>query len=62
MIDNNLLEEAYAALGTETVRDIVEAALREAIRKHLLEELRRSLGKVDLDLTSEDLCRLRSER
>ena len=59
VIDDELLEEARRVLGTKGVRDTVEAGLREAIRRRRLEELRRSLGKVELALTPEDLARLR---
>ena len=61
VIDDKLLEEARQVLGTRGVRDTVEAGLREAVRRRRLEELRRSLGKVELDLTSEELARLRDE-
>ena len=59
VIDDELLEEARRILGTKGVRDTVEAGLREAIRRRRLEDLRRSLGKVELALTPEDLARLR---
>jgi Arc/MetJ family transcription regulator len=59
VIDDKLLEEAREVLGTRGIRDTVEAGLREAIRRRRLEELRRSLGKVEPDLTSEELARLR---
>ncbi len=61
VIDDKLLEEARRVLGTRGIRDTVEAGLREAIRRHRLEELRRSLGKVELDLTPEELARLRDK-
>ncbi len=61
VIDDILLEEARQALGTASIRDTVEAGLREAVRRYRLEKLRRSLGKLDLDLTPEDLARLRHE-
>lgn len=60
VIDERLLEEARQVLGTTGIRDTVEAGLREIIRRHRLEELRRSLGKVELSLTPEELARLRS--
>lgn len=62
VIDDDLLEEARQALGTGSIRDTVEAGLRQAVRRHRLEKLRRSLGKLDLDLTLEELARLRDER
>ncbi len=62
VIDDNLLEEARRVLGTKGIRDTVEAGLREAIRRYRLEELRHSLGTVELDLTREELSRLRKDR
>jgi Arc/MetJ family transcription regulator len=59
-IDEVLMQEARRVFGTKGVRDTVEAGLREAIRRRRLEELRRSLGKVDLGLTAEELARLRN--
>ena len=61
VIDDKLLEEARRVLGTKGVRDTVEAGLKETVRRARLEELRRSLGKVDLDLTPEVLTRLRDD-
>ena len=61
VIDDKLLEEARRVLGTKGVRDTVEAGLKETVRRSRLEELRRSLGKVDLDLTPEELARLRND-
>ena len=59
VIDDNLLEEARKVLGTKGIRETVEAGLREAVRRRRLEELRRSLGHLELDLTPEELVRLR---
>ena len=59
LIDDSLLEEARRVLGTKGIRDTVETGLREAIRRHRLDGLRRSLGKIDLGLTSAELSRLR---
>ncbi|MBI2872581.1 MAG: type II toxin-antitoxin system VapB family antitoxin [Chloroflexi bacterium] len=61
VLDDRLLEEARQVLGTTGIRETIEAGLREAVRRRRLEELRRSLGKVDLDLTPEELARLRDE-
>ena len=59
VIDDDLLEEARGILGTTGIRETVEAGLRQAVRRHHLEELRRSLGRVELRLTSEELLKLR---
>ncbi|HLE80695.1 MAG TPA: type II toxin-antitoxin system VapB family antitoxin [Dehalococcoidia bacterium] len=59
VMDDKLLEEAREALGTKSIRETIELGLREVVRRHRLEELRRSLGTVDLALTPEELKRLR---
>ena len=59
VIEDTLLDDARRLLGTKGIRDTVEAALREIIRRYRLEELRKSLGTVELGLTSEELTRLR---
>jgi len=61
VVDDRLLEEAREVLGKKSIRETIEAALREAIRRRRLAELRRSLGTVDLDLTPDELARLRDE-
>lgn len=62
MIDDKLLNDARAALGTGTIRETVEVALREAVRRRRLQQLRKVLGTIDLDLTREELLSLRNER
>jgi Arc/MetJ family transcription regulator len=37
-VDEPILEEAQRVLGTQTPRDTVNAALREVVRKKLVEE------------------------
>ena len=59
VIEDTLLEDAQRLLGTRSIRDTIEEALREVIRRNRLEKLRNSLGTVELGLTSEDLTRLR---
>ena len=59
VIEDTLLEDAQRLLGTRGIRDTVEEALREVIRRNRLEKLCNSLGTVELGLTSEDLTRLR---
>lgn len=59
VIEDTLLEDAQRLLGTRGIRDTVEEALREVIRRNRLEKLRNSLGTVELGLTSEDLTSLR---
>ncbi len=61
VVDDRLLEEAREALGTTSIRETIETGLREAIRRRKIEEFRRSLGAMDLDLTDQELERLRDE-
>ncbi len=61
-IEDSLLENAQRLLGTRGIRDTVEKALREVIRRHHLEQLRQSLGTLDLGLTSEELTKLRDAK
>ncbi len=60
-IDKSLLEEAVERLGTRTKRQTVETALREAIASRKRQELRGLLGSFDLDLTRDDLERMRAQ-
>ena len=59
VIEDTLLDDARRLLGTKGIRDTVEEALREVIRRYRLEELRNSLGTMELGLTFEELARLR---
>ena len=59
VIEDTLLEDTQRLLGTRGIRDTIEEALREVIRRNRLENLLNSLGTVELGLTSEDLTRLR---
>ena len=49
------------AAASKTIRETIEAGLREAIRRRRLGDLRDSLGTWDLDLTQEELERLRND-
>lgn len=60
-IDAALLDEAVRRLRTRTKRETVEMALREAISSRKRQQLRDLLGSFDLDLTQEDLERMRGE-
>lgn len=61
VLDDKILAEAREALGTRTIRETVELALREATRRKRLEELRQWLGTGDINITLEELLRLREE-
>ena len=61
VIDDELLKEAMEAAGVKTKREAIEQGLRELVRRKNLEALRQELGTYDLDLSLEELERLRSE-
>jgi len=60
VIDENLLQEAMEAIGAKTKRETIEAGLRELVRKKNQEALKEELGTFDLDLTLEELEKLRN--
>ena len=60
MIDENLLEEAIEAIGARTKKETIEAGLRSLIQQYNREALREELGTFDMDLTLEELERLRN--
>lgn len=60
-IDNELLDEAIKATGAKTKRQVITAGLKELIRKRNLEAFRQELGTFDLDLSIEELQKLRNE-
>jgi Arc/MetJ family transcription regulator len=55
MIDEELLREAMAAVGARSKREAIEAGLRNLVRRHHIEALRRELGTFDIELTLGDL-------
>jgi len=60
LIDDDLLRAAAEAVGTRTKKETIEAALLSLVRQHAREKLRKELGTFDIDLTPEDLERLRN--
>ncbi|MBI2918696.1 MAG: type II toxin-antitoxin system VapB family antitoxin [Chloroflexi bacterium] len=61
LIDDALLQAAMKAAGARTKRQAIEAGLRALVRQKNLEALKEELGTFDLDLSLEELERLRSE-
>ena len=59
VIDERLLEEARAALGTTSVQETVEAGLKAAIQRQREAEFLASIEGINLDMTEDDLLRLR---
>lgn len=61
VIDERLLKEAMEVAGIRTKRGVIEAGLRELVRRKNLEAFKRELGTFDLELSLEELERLRGE-
>ena len=59
VIENNLLADDRRLLGASGIRDTVEQALKEVVRRHRLDRLRRSLGTMDLGVDSSESTKLR---
>ena len=61
IIGNTLLMDAQRVLGTSGIRDTVEEALRQVIRRDRLEQLRNSFCTINLGFTFVELTSLRAE-
>ena len=61
-IDDVLINEALKVSNLKTKKDVIEAGLRELVRKRNRELLRQELGSFDIDLSLEELKKRRSER
>ena len=61
MIDEKLLKDAMAAIGARTKREAIAAGLEALVRIHQRESLARELGTYDIDLTLNDLEKMRHD-
>ena len=61
-IDQALLEEARKLLGVRTKREAVEQALWQLVRQERVQAIKQHAGQIDLDLSQEDLQKLRENR
>lgn len=59
VIDEKLLETAIKIAGVKSKREAIEAGLRELIRARNREIFRKELGTFDIDISLEDLERMR---
>ena len=62
LIDENLLQNAIKAIGARTKKEAIEAGLKALVNNFNREALRKELGTFEIDLTLEDLERLRNEQ
>jgi len=61
VIDDKLMDEAIKVVGAKTKREVIEKGLRELIKMKNREALRKELGTYELDLSLNELKRLRNE-
>jgi len=61
-IDDILINDALKVTNLKTKREVIEAGLRELVRKRNRELLRQELGSFDIDLSLEELKKRRAER
>ena len=60
VLDERLLQSAVEAIGARSKKEAIEAGLKALVRRKNREALRRELGTFDIDLTSDELERLRN--
>jgi Arc/MetJ family transcription regulator len=61
VLDDRLIEEALKVTKLKTKRQVIEEGLKELIRKKKRELLRNELGTYDIELSLEELEKLRKE-
>jgi len=60
-LPDELMAQALELSPARTKREVVTAALDEYVKRLLREELRRKIGTGFLDMTQEDLQRMRAD-
>ena len=61
-VDETLIDLALKASNLRTKREVIEAGLKELVRKRNRELLRQELGTFDMDLSLEELKKRRAEK
>ncbi len=61
-IDDALINDALKVTNLKTKKEVIEAGLKELVRKRNRELLRQELGSFDIDLSLDELKRRRAER
>lgn len=59
LIDEQLLKAAMEAIGARSKKEAIETGLQSLVRQRNREALRKELGTFEIDLTLEELERLR---
>jgi len=60
-LDEKLLEEAQEVSGKKIKREVIEEALKELIRKKRREEAIKHAGTIQVDMTLEELLKMREK-
>ena len=60
-LDKELLEEAQEVSGKKIKREVIEEALKELIRKKRREEAIKHAGTIQVDMTLEELLKMREK-
>ena len=60
-LQKELLEEAQSLLKKKNKKEVIEDTLRELIRKKRREEAIKHAGKVEIDITLDELFSLRGQ-
>ena len=60
LIDEQLLQAAMNAIGAKTKKEAIRAGLETLVNGHQRKSLRKELGTFDLDLSLQELERLRN--
>ena len=61
-LDDTLIDLALKVSNLKTKKEVIEAGLRELVKKKNREMLRRELGTFDIDLSQGELKRRRAEK
>ena len=61
-VDEVLIRHALQATNLKTKKEVIEAGLKELVRKKNQERLQQELGSFDLDLSLKELKKRRAER
>ena len=62
VLDDKLVEMAIKAINARSMKDAIEAGLRELVRKRNAVELCKELGTYNLELTPEELKERRNAK
>ena len=60
VLDERLLQSAVEAIGARSKKEAIEAGLKALVKRKNREALRRELGTFEIDLTPDELERLRN--